>query len=277
MARQVGVTGATRWPGLTAGGRAVARKARGLSRRLADAAYIGQAGVAGLRLRDLHAVRSFETLRELESRYHLDIRTVLYIGANQGQDLPLLLLAYPVATVHCFEPQAECQPSLRAVASAHPGRVQIHCTALSDSEGTAVLRRPARHDQASSLFEPNEQMAERFPHVTDWHDEEVPTTTLDAWVGANPLTDDVLVKMDVQGAEGLVVDGGPATFAQARLVICELAVVPTYADAPDMRVMFDRLLDLGLGYAGETAQVRDDDAVVVEFDGAFVRPRRARP
>jgi FkbM family methyltransferase len=256
---------------------AIARRARGLARRLADVAYVGQAGAAGLRLRDPHAVRSFETLRELESRYHLDVGTVLYIGANQGQDLPLLLLASPRATVHCFEPQAECQPALQAVADAHPDRVRIHRTALSDREGTAVLRRPARHDQASSLLEPNEQMAERFPHVTDWHDEEVPTTTLDAWAAAHPLADDVLVKMDVQGAEGLVMDGGPATFAQARLVICELAVVPTYAEAPDMRVMFDRLLDLGLGYAGETAQVRDESAVVAEFDGAFVRPRAARP
>lgn len=238
---------------------------------------MGQAGTAGLRLRDIHAVRSYELLRDLEARFRLSIRTVLYIGANAGQELPLLLHAYPAAVVHCFEPQAACQPPLQAMAARFPGRVVVHGTALSDREGTAVLRRPVSHDQASSLFEPNAEMVHRFPHVMDWHEEEVDTTTLDAWAAEHPFDDDVLAKMDVQGAEGLVLDGGRKTFEQVRLVICELAVVPTYTDAPDMRVMFDRLLELGFGYAGETAQIRDGEAVVVEFDGAFVRPRSARP
>lgn len=254
----------------------VAARARGAARRLADVAYVVQAGSVGLRLRHIHAVRSLDLLRELESRYALSVRTVLYIGANQGQELPLLLFAYPSATVHCFEPQAECQASLQALADAHPGRVRIHRTALSDRQGTAVLRRPVSHDQASSLLPPNAEMAQRFPHVTGWHEEVVPTTTLDSWAAEHTLGDDVLVKMDVQGAEGLVLDGGPKTFERARLVICELAVVPTYADAPDMRVMFDRLLELGYGYAGETGQVRDRTNVVVEFDGAFVRPDPTR-
>jgi len=251
----------------------VARKVRGAARRFSDLAYIGQAGLTGFRLRDVHAVRSYDLLRDLEVRFHLQIRTVLYIGANKGQDLPLLMEAYPWATVHCFEPQASCRDALRQVAAKYPGRVRIHQVALTDHEGSAVLRRPANHDQATSLFEPNTQMSQRFPHVTDWQQEEVATSTLDSWAARHELVDDVLVKMDVQGSELLVLRGGRNTIKRVRLVVTELAVIPTYTDAPDMRLMFDELLQLGFGYAGETAQVRDTEAVVVEFDGAFARPR----
>lgn len=255
--------------------RFVSLKFRGCVRRLANVAYVGQAGLAGLKLRDVHAVRAYDLLRDLEARYHLSIRTVLYIGANQGQDVPALLLAYPWATIHCFEPQSTCQGSLQSLARKFPGRVHVHAVALSDREGTATLRRPTDHDQASSLLTPNEEMAKRFPHVNNWEEEEVVATTLDKWCELHEIAVDILVKMDVQGAEHLVLKGGAGAFDRARLVICEMAVVPTYRAAPDMRSMFEALQQLGFGYAGEVAQVRDTQAVVVEFDGAFVRPRPA--
>lgn len=255
----------------------LARKARGLLRRASELAYVGQAGRAGLALRDHHAVRSHDTLRDLEHRFNLDVRTVLYIGANKGQDVALQLLTFPRAVVHCFEPQSGCQSALRDLASRWPGRVHVHPVALSNSTGTATLRRPAKHDMASSLMVPNAHMSELFPHVQDWEEEQVATDTLDAWAAGHSLGDDVLVKLDVQGAEPLVVAGGKRTFRQARFVVCELAVVTTYDAAPDMHTMFDVFHDLGFGYAGELEQVRDTEGLVVEFDGAFVRPQaRAR-
>ena len=107
-------------------------------------------------------------------------------------------------------------------------------------------------------------------------DETVRTTRLDAWAADQDITEQILVKMDVQGAEQLVLAGGEDIFARAGMVIVELAVVPTYEGAPLMTTMFDELTRRGFGYAGELSQVRDEDYVVVEFDGAFVRPRSQR-
>ena len=198
---------------------------------------------------------------------------MLYIGANRGQDIDLLCLAFPEATIHCFEPQHECQEDLVAAASKWPGRVHVHPVALTDEIGEATLRRPASHDQASSLLAPGTEMGKQFPHVQEWGEEVVATATLDGWADEHRLEEDIFVKMDVQGAEQMVIAGGPEVFSRARLVVTELAVIPTYTAAPDMHAMFDKFRSLGFGYAGELEQVRGQDITVVEFDGAFARSR----
>ncbi|RKS80310.1 FkbM family methyltransferase [Motilibacter peucedani] len=242
----------------------------GVLRRVSDLAYRAHGGRSTWRL-GVHGTRQLDALRDLEHRFGLHVRTVLYVGANRGQEVDLLCLAFPEAVVHCFEPQSECQDDLRVVAARWPGRVEVHAVALSDSVGEATLRRPSSHDQAASLLEPGSEMAVQFPHVNGWAGEVVRTDTLDRWAAGRTLSDDVLLKMDVQGAEPLVLDGGSETLRRVRLVISELAVVPTYDAAPDMHTMFDRLGGLGFRYGGELEQVRGQDVTVVEFDGAFVR------
>lgn len=249
----------------------VAYQDHGALRRLSDAAYVQQAGPAGRALADAHSVRQYESLRDLSRRPALNIRTVLYIGANEGQEAELLLRAYPDAHLHCLEPQPGCLPALASLARRWPGRLSVHPIALSDSEGEAELRRPESHDQASSLLAPNDEMQRRFPQVQGWSTLTVSTLSLDAWAASERLVDDVVIKMDVQGAESLVIAGGETTFRQARLVVCGLAVVPTYSSASDMHTMFKIFERFGYSYAGELGQVRDTNNAVVEFDGAFVR------
>ena len=137
-------------------------------RRVSDMTYVAQAGPAGRALGSAAEVRRYEALRELLDRHQLTIRTVLYIGANEGQEAELLLRACPGAVLHCFEPQTRCQGALQQLRLRWPGRVHVHAVALSDAEGSALLTRPASHHQASSLLRPNEEMGQRFPHVTQW-------------------------------------------------------------------------------------------------------------
>ena len=83
-------------------------------------------------------MRTYDLFHDLQRRYNLSVETVLYVGANHGQELPLLRLAFPRAVVHCFEPQTDCQPALAAAAAEHPKWVRVHPVALSDQTGTAV-------------------------------------------------------------------------------------------------------------------------------------------
>ncbi len=244
----------------------------GVLRRLSTIAYVRQAGKAGRTL-GAQGLRRRDELMEMQSRFALSIHTVLYVGANVGQELDLLAFAFPDATIHCFEPQRQCQDGLVAATSRWPGRAHVHPIALSDRAGDVTLHRPVSHDQASSLLEPSDEMHRQFPHVTGWGDETVAAEPLDEWAARNPLENDIVIKMDVQGAEQLVIAGGSNVFAQARMVITEIAAVTTYSGAPDMHATFDTMAGLGFGYAGEMGQVRSGDGSVVEFDGVFARSR----
>jgi len=239
---------------------------------VADEATRRSLGRPGRLLQGRAEVRRYKQHRELVDRYGIDARTVLYIGANEGQDLRVLRAAYPRAAVHCFEPQRDVLARLRSVAAAMPD-VHVHGCALGATTRTMTMARSLNHHESSSLRRPSTEMAARFPHVGDWVDEPVPVTTLDEWASTQAITDDVVVKMDVQGFEDEVIAGGGAVFSRARIVMTELAVIPTYEDAPDWRRILDAFLERGYVYAGEMDRIyQAETGAVIEFDAAFVRP-----
>lgn len=227
-------------------------------------------GPRGRRLGSSDRVRSYRFYHDAAERFSLDISTVLYIGANTGQELDILRAAYPDALICCFEPQPDLLPALHARAAA-VGNVEVHPFALAAQRGLVTMRRSRSHDQASSLRVPNASMSEKFPHVGDWDEIEVETRPLDEWAAERDLVDDLMIKLDVQGAEDEVLAGGPDTFEKARMVVVEMAVVPTYEAAPSMVDMFTAFTGRGFSYAGEMSQVRDSTGAVIEFDGVFAR------
>lgn len=209
--------------------------------------------------------------REIEAFHQLDIATVLYVGANRGQELPLLLNAFPHAQVHCFEPAPSAYAQLVARWGAHP-RCSTWQTALGAYSGRAALHVSETHDEASSLRAPAALMKEVFPAVAVWSDEEVPVLTLDDWAGRSDLRDDVLLKMDVQGAEDLVLQGASVQLKRIGAVVAEVAVTPTYEGAPDAARLTSMLADHGFYFGGELDVVRSPVThEVVEYDALFVR------
>ena len=248
---------------------------RGVSRsplrwvsRVTDAATL-HGGIRALR-RGVDP-RRLRLYKEVESFFGLSIRTVLYIGANVGQDLDLLRAAFPTAEIHCFEPQS--RPFLELMEKARRDtRVESHKVALADRPGLTELWCSSDHHEASSLRKPGKEMQVVFPHVGGWSREIVEVARLDDWVRGSPLADDIFVKLDVQGAEDLVIEGGPETFRRAAAVVAEAAVRPTYEGAPDMSELLARFGRLGYKYGGQFDVVRSEQtAEVVEFDALFVR------
>lgn len=247
-----------------------------LMERVNERSLVLASGPGGRRLGSVAAVRSYVTLRELAERFRVHAGTVLYVGANTGQELRLLTAVFPDARFHCFEPQPEALPALRRAAAAFP-TAEVHPVALSNAAGRVTMSRSTTHDQASSLRRPSDEMSERFPHVGSWTELEVDALRLDDWAADRSLAADIVLKLDVQGAEDAVLAGGSVTLERVRMVIVEVAVVPTYVGAPDLHVLFPTLLDRGFSYAGEVGQVRDGDGAVVEFDAVFVRPPARAP
>ncbi|HEY5743249.1 MAG TPA: FkbM family methyltransferase [Terrimicrobiaceae bacterium] len=128
------------------------------------------------------------------------------VGANIGAvSLHLASLAGPAGKVFCFEPAPHIFQRLKTNAehSRYAAVLDARQLALSDANGTSVLhvaRTSARNQGMGSLVNDD------HPHLSS--DVEVPTMTLNEFCRVEAVSRIDFIKMDVQGAEPLVLRGG---------------------------------------------------------------------
>ena len=148
--------------------------------------------------------------------------TVVDVGANIG--LYTLLAAHLVApggTVVAVEPSPREQVSLRRNLAAN-GRllvlVRVRTEALGQANGRATLHlTDAEHAGQNTLGAP------AYADTTVIEEVEVPVVTFDRLVKEEALERIDVVKIDVEGAEELVLQGGEASLRRFRpLVLLEL-------------------------------------------------------
>jgi len=131
---------------------------------------------------------------------------VLDVGANRG--LYAYALHRLMVTLHLFEPNPDCSKLLTAWAKVSQ-RVCVHPVALGASEGVLPLyvprdREGVLHDASGSLTQPDLDSEKEAISV------DVQVKTLDHY--AFPRVD--LIKIDVEGHEVDVINGGRATIAR---------------------------------------------------------------
>lgn len=183
----------------------------------------------------------------------------LDVGANIGLfALRAAECVGPTGRVIAVEPADVSAGRLeRNLALNAMAQVAVVRAALSDREGEAELRHVELGDdpQAWSIM----------PEAGGADAEKVRTTTLDALAEAQGLTRLDLIKMDVEGAEPMVVAGGGATLARFRpSVIFEINSGPALA-REDRTGCFDALR--GLGYGIFTMGPRDGGLTPVTEQG----------
>lgn len=214
---------------------------------------------------------ALRTWRNIVRRHNLVIGTVLYIGANRGQNIPVLRHAYPEADIHCFEPQ---EAAWKDLTSTYGDSQRVYCwrLAFTDTTGDAPMWVAGTADVASSLLSPNDAMKESFPHVRDWSIETVAVTTADKWFREHgPLEKSILMLIDVQGSEANLIKGAVDLLQDVDVVVVEVMLTPTYEGAPDLLQMRDLLRQHGFALDDVVALGRDQSLAVTYLDAAFVR------
>jgi FkbM family methyltransferase len=154
---------------------------------------------------------------------------VLDVGAHVGRTVEQFADELPDIPIHAFEPTPLSAATLRRRVAGLPN-VTVHELALDDRAGclpfflnrfdaTNSLLDNARGDRSSQTA-----LAEHVEQI------EVEATTLDDWCAAELASGDLVIKADVQGAEGRVVAGGRRVFADRRVaaIYCEVAFAPLY-------------------------------------------------
>lgn len=169
----------------------------------------------------------FGPLVEALARWIPQGATILDVGANHGKmSRPLAKL--PGTILHAFEPVPYNFTLLTRVTKSLPN-VTRHNFALSDNKGTVSIYipvRPSKRISPGAAHMGDTAHADTFgtataPTVAEL---EINTDTLDATAEREHITKVDFMKIDVEGAESLVIAGGTRTIAQHKPAIyCEIS------------------------------------------------------
>ncbi len=209
--------------------------------------------------------RSWLALRNLGP-----IRTVLDVGANEGQFSTMIRGVFPDAAIYAFEPLADCQDALRRCLAEAPGS-RIFPVALGAAPQRVPFRRTS-FSPCSSFLRPTDRLRGEVDNLKEEALVEVPIARLDDILALHPPVGPLLLKLDVQGYERQVLEGAPRTLADVAILVLEVAFVPLYEQQPLFDDMFLWLRDRGFRYRGNIEQSASRvDGLVTEADALFVR------
>jgi len=116
-----------------------------------------------------------------------------------------------------------------------------------------------KHPMCCSLYKPNEELIKlynNFEFAYLERETEIDTISLDFFVDKNKIGNIDFIKIDVQGAELDIFQGGPKTLKNVLKIVTEVEFVPHYENQPlfgdvcDYLRKFDLMFNKFLGLAG---------------------------
>jgi len=161
--------------------------------------------------------------------------TVLEVGAVPlgGEPEPFyqLLDIFPGSQIIAFEVDKELCEKLNK--TSRPG-LKFFATALGRTEETRKFYE-TRHPMCCSLYEPNERLISLYNNFEVAYLKSVgsiETVSLDHFATQNNIESVDFIKIDIQGAELDVFQGGRSVLSQMVAMVCEVEFIPHYIDQP---------------------------------------------
>jgi FkbM family methyltransferase len=196
-----------------------------------------------------------ETYEQLDKPWlhKLKVDTVIDIGANIGRTVITFNKLFPTATIHAFEPLPTCYKQLlertRELTNCYTYNVGL------GRENNEFKMNESSHNPSSSLLKMSDLHSQAFPFTADSKEVSVSIVSLDSL--SLELGESILIKLDVQGYEDAVIEGGLTLFAKAKIVILEVSYEALY----DNQVLFDGIYELmkkiGFKFAGTLSSLKD--------------------
>lgn len=201
-----------------------------------------------------------------------DIRTVLDVGAHQGQFALMAARRWPGAALVCFEPLDGPRAALERVLGGH-ARLRVVAAAVGDRCGSADFH-VSRSSDSSSLLPMTPTQVGMFPGTDSVRTQTVRTVRLDTEFGTGGvLARPVLLKIDVQGAELQVLYGATGVLDRIDVIVVECSFVELYDGQPHASDVIRFLDGHGFVLIDMGTPTRDRAGRVVQTD--LVLARRA--
>lgn len=167
-----------------------------------------------------------------EAGYNLRF-TIFEVGALPMEEEPFyrLLTLFPGSSIVAFEPDERLCDSQNANGQAG---VTFYPVALGRTEERRDFYN-TEHPMCSSLYPPNEELLSRYNNMEVARLKEVTTVetvSLDGFVSSQGIDAVDFIKIDIQGAELEVFQGGVTTLENVLAIVSEAEFIEHYIDQP---------------------------------------------
>jgi len=199
-----------------------------------------------------------------------NFKTIIDIGANDGQFSEKIRTLFPAADIHAFEPLPDAFKNLKENFK-NDQQFTAYNMALGEAYGRLSFHKNEYTPSSSLLPLANEHIS-HFDHAVKTNLVEVDITTLDKILGDETLSKPLLVKIDVQGFEDKVIKGGLATLKQADMIICELSFRELFKGQVLFDEIYNTIVSLDFRYVGSLDQLRSPQSnAILQADGIFIK------
>lgn len=197
-------------------------------------------------------------------------RTIIDVGASNGMFSRCMCYVYPDAEIHAFEPLDRSFSELLRLGQ-ETSRVHCYHHALGAENADALLL-DNEYEYSTSLLEMEDLHKLAFPHTQRSAPRKTTVRRLDDVLAGEELRPPILVKIDVQGYEGHVLEGAPSMLRRVDYLVCELSLRSLYKAQPLFDEVYRRIVDSGLHYAGQLGELRHPEtSEVLQVDALFTR------
>ncbi len=190
--------------------------------------------------------------------HNLQLKNVLDVGANEGQFTSYIKSIYK--DVHCImvEPNKNCEPYLSKI-NAVP-----HYIALSNKVGEVKMyfQKDNPIGTGASIYKENTTFYDNCIERV------VRCSTLDECCYFGDSTIDLL-KLDTQGSELDIIEGGLETVKRCRYILIEASLIQYNEGAPLIEDTFNVLTSLGFHAISLISQHRFGDGYPFQIDFLF--------
>jgi FkbM family methyltransferase len=195
---------------------------------------------------------------------------VFDIGANVGRFTTMIHKILPEASIYAFEPLKDCYEQLvtRVKCSS---KMQAFNYALGDEDNEAEIHR-SDYLPSSSILPMGDLHKRAFPFTKEETKERITVRRLDGIAKDLELSENILIKIDVQGFEDKVILGGKQLISKAKILIVETNFETLYERQPLFDSIYDMLKQMGFSYKGNLDQLLNPiDGRVLQADSIFIK------
>lgn len=172
--------------------------------------------------------------------------TLVDVGASEGWVTRVLHHLFPASTIYAFEPIKTEADKIKALNSEN---IIVENIALSNKSTEATFFKHG-FGPVSSLLSPLPAYEKKLEELDSFEKVIVKTTTLDTYFKNKKIRGLVFLKLDTQGTEKLILEGGEKFLEKVSVIHIETSFIKLYKDQSLFKDVYDFLTEHGFEYKG---------------------------